>query len=103
MNSGEKLKNLSLLSNGEKALTGICLLLALFFERPGPFLFLDEVDAPLDEGNVDRFNRMVREISHSRQIILITHKKRSMELADQLYGITMDRPGISKVVSAQLS
>lgn len=100
---GKKLKNLSLLSNGEKALTGICLLLSLFFVRPGPFLFLDEVDAPLDEANVDRFNKLVREISHKCQVIMITHKKRTMELADFLYGTTMDRPGISRIISAQLS
>ncbi|NIO15811.1 MAG: chromosome segregation protein SMC [Deltaproteobacteria bacterium] len=100
---GKKLKNLALLSNGEKALTGICLLLSLFFVRPGPFLFLDEVDAPLDEANVDRFNRLIRDISHSCQVIMITHKKRTMELADFLYGTTMDRPGISRIISAQLS
>lgn len=100
---GKRLKNLSLLSNGEKALTGICLLLSLFFVRPGPFLFLDEVDAPLDEANVDRFNRLIRDISHNCQVIMITHKKRTMELADFLYGTTMDRPGISRIVSAQLS
>ncbi len=100
---GKKLKNLSLLSNGEKALTGISLLLSLFFIRTGPFLFLDEVDAPLDEANVDRFNRLVREISDTCQIILVTHKKRSMELADFLYGVTMDRPGISRIVSAQIT
>lgn len=100
---GKKLKNLALLSNGEKALTGICLLLSLFFVRPGPFLFLDEVDAPLDEANVDRFNKLIRDISHSCQVIMITHKKRTMELADFLYGTTMDRPGISRIISAQLS
>ncbi len=100
---GKKLSNLSLLSNGEKALTGISMLLSLFFVRTGPFLFLDEVDAPLDEGNVDRFNRLVREISDTCQIILVTHKKRSMELADFLYGVTMDRPGISRIVSAQIT
>ena len=100
---GKKLTNLSLLSNGEKALTGISLLLSLFFVRTGPFLFLDEVDAPLDEANVDRFNRLVREISDTCQIILVTHKKRSMELADFLYGVTMDRPGMSRIVSAQIT
>lgn len=100
---GKKLKNLALLSNGEKALTGICLLLSLFFVRPGPFLFLDEVDAPLDEANVDRFNKLIRDISHSCQVIMITHKKRTMELADFLYGTTMDRPGITRIISAQLS
>jgi chromosome segregation protein len=99
---GKRLRNLSLLSNGEKALTGICLLLSLFFIRPGPFLFLDEVDAPLDEANVDRFNRLIRKISGSCQVVMITHKKRTMELADYLYGITMERPGISRVVSAKI-
>ncbi len=99
---GKRLRNVSSLSNGEKALVGIALFMSLFSVRPAPFLFLDEVDSPLDENNVDRFYSLVRRISGDRQVILITHKKRSMELADYLYGVTMEKPGVSKVVSARI-
>ena len=100
---GKKLQNVLLLSGGEKALTALALLIALFRYRPSPFCVLDEVDAPLDEANVDRFAAMVREMSRQTQFIVITHSKRTMEVATMLYGVTMEEPGISKVVSVRLS
>jgi chromosome segregation protein len=99
---GKRLQSISLLSGGEKAMTAVALLFALFRYRPSPFCVLDEVDAPLDEANVSRFTRMLREMTHETQFILITHNRRSMEAADLLYGVTMEEPGISKVVSMRL-
>jgi chromosome segregation protein len=100
---GKKLQNVLLLSGGEKALTALALLIALFRYKPSPFCVLDEVDAPLDEANVDRFAHMVREMSATTQFIVITHSKRTMETASQLYGVTMEEPGISKIVSVRLN
>ena len=100
---GKKLQNVLLLSGGEKALTALALLIALFRYKPSPFCVLDEVDAPLDEANVDRFAQMVREMSATTQFIVITHSKRTMETASQLYGVTMEEPGISKIVSVRLN
>jgi chromosome segregation protein len=100
---GKKLQNVLLLSGGEKALTALALLIALFRYRPSPFCILDEVDAPLDEANVDRFAQMVRQMSTTTQFIVITHSKRTMETASQLYGVTMEEPGISKIVSVRLN
>ncbi len=100
---GKKLQNVLLLSGGEKALTALALLIALFRFRPSPFCILDEVDAPLDEANVDRFANMVREMSSQTQFIVITHSKRTMETASTLYGVTMEEPGISKIVSVRLN
>jgi len=100
---GKKLQNVLLLSGGEKALTALALLIALFRYRPSPFCVLDEVDAPLDEANVDRFAQMVRDMSATTQFIVITHSKRTMETASQLYGVTMEEPGISKIVSVRLN
>ena len=100
---GKKLQNVLLLSGGEKALTALALLLALFRYKPSPFCVLDEVDAPLDEANVDRFAQMVRQMSATTQFIVITHSKRTMETASQLYGVTMEEPGISKIVSVRLN
>jgi chromosome segregation protein len=100
---GKKLQNVLLLSGGEKALTALALLIALFRFKPSPFCVLDEVDAPLDEANVDRFAQMVREMSATTQFIVITHSKRTMETASQLYGVTMEEPGISKIVSVRLN
>jgi chromosome segregation protein len=99
---GKKLQNVNLLSGGEKALTAVSLLFGIFLTKPTPFCILDEVDAPLDEANVGRYNEMVREISKQCQFILITHNKRTMEALDTLYGVTMQEPGISKLVSVKL-
>ena len=100
---GKKLQNVLLLSGGEKALTALALLIAMFRFKPSPFCVLDEVDAPLDEANVDRFANMVREMSAQTQFIVITHSKRTMETASMLYGVTMEEPGISKIVSVRLN
>jgi chromosome segregation protein len=99
---GKRVGPLDLLSGGEKALTAVSLIFALFLIKPSPFCFLDEVDAPLDDANIGRFNGMVREMSQHSQFILITHNKRTMEVAETLYGITMEEPGVSKVVSVRL-
>ena len=98
---GKRLQNVLLLSGGEKALAALALLIAVFRFTPSPFCILDEVDAPLDESNVDRFTRMIREMSRHTQFILITHNKRTMEIAQLLYGVTMEEPGVSKMVSVR--
>ncbi len=100
--AGKQLRRLSLLSGGEKALSATALVLSLFLIRPTPFCVLDEVDAPLDEANIGRFNQLIREMAERTQFVLITHNRRTMEVADTLYGITMERPGISKVVAVRL-
>ncbi|PIR16334.1 MAG: chromosome segregation protein SMC [Deltaproteobacteria bacterium CG11_big_fil_rev_8_21_14_0_20_49_13] len=99
---GKKLQNVSLLSGGEKALVATTFIFSIFLIKPSPFCLLDEVDAPLDDANIDRFNQLVREMSRLSQFIMITHNRRSMELADTLYGVTMEEPGISKIVSVKL-
>ncbi len=98
---GKELQNISLLSGGEKALTAIALLLSVFKTRPSPFLLLDEVDAALDEANNERFNRLVTEFLELSQFIVITHSKRTMQIADTLYGVTMQEPGVSRRVSVR--
>jgi chromosome segregation protein len=98
---GKRLQNVLLLSGGEKALAALALLIALFHYTPSPFCILDEVDAPLDESNVDRFTRMIQQMSRHTQFILITHNKRTMEIAEVLYGVTMEEPGISRLVSVR--
>jgi len=100
---GKKLQSITLLSGGEKALTAVSLLFAIFLTKPSPFCFLDEVDAPLDDANLDRFNEMIKEMSQTSQFILISHNKRTMQAAEVLYGITMAEPGVSKVVSVRMS
>ncbi|MCZ6547938.1 MAG: chromosome segregation protein SMC, partial [Deltaproteobacteria bacterium] len=100
---GKKLQFITLLSGGEKALTAVSLLFAIFLTKPSPFCFLDEVDAPLDDANIDRFLGMVREMSQSSQYVLITHNKMTMQAAEILYGITMEDPGVSKVVSVRMN
>jgi len=98
---GKKLQNVMLLSGGEKALTVFSLLVAIFMYRPSRFCVLDEVDAPLDDANVQRFGELIGEMSQDTQFIIVTHNKRTMEISDTLYGITMEEPGISKVVSVR--
>jgi chromosome segregation protein len=100
---GKKLQCVNLLSGGEKALTAVALIFSIFMINPSPFCMLDEVDAPLDDANIGRFNDMIREMSAISQFIIITHSKRSMEVADTLYGITMEEPGISKMVSVRMN
>ena len=100
---GKRLQSVNLLSGGEKALTAVALIFAIFLIKPTPFCLLDEVDAPLDDANVDRYNELVREISKISQFILITHNKRTMEIGNTLYGVTMEEPGCSKLVSVKLN
>jgi len=100
---GKKLQNVTLLSGGEKALTAVALIFAIFLLKPTPFCLLDEVDAPLDDANISRFNEMVMEMAKDSQFILITHNKRTMEMAETLYGVTMEEPGVSKIVSVRMT
>lgn len=99
---GKKVSNIGLLSGGEKALTAVSMIFAIFMVKPSPFCILDEVDAPLDDSNVGKFNALLREMSSKSQFILITHNKKTMELNDTLYGVTMEEPGVSKMVSIEL-
>ena len=99
---GKKLQNVNLLSGGEKSLTALALLFAVFTVKPSPFFLLDEVDAALDDANVGRFDEMLRELCQDSQFLIITHNKASIESADTLFGITMQEPGLSKVVTVDL-
>lgn len=99
---GKKLTSISLLSGGEKALTAIALLFAILRVKPVPFSILDEVEAPLDEANVDIFGKFVKKMEDKTQFIIVTHKKKTMEYAKVLYGITMQESGVSKLVSVRL-
>lgn len=99
---GKKVSNITLLSGGEKALTAVSLIFAIFMVKPSPFCVLDEVDAPLDDANIGKFNALLREMSSKSQFILITHNKKTMELNDTLYGVTMEEPGVSKMVSIEM-
>ncbi|HKA24282.1 MAG TPA: AAA family ATPase, partial [Candidatus Eisenbacteria bacterium] len=98
---GKNLQSISLLSGGERALTAIALLFAIYLVKPSPFCILDEVDAPLDDANVDRFVNMLRRFSDRTQFIVVTHNKKTMEIAESLYGVTMQEPGVSKLVSVR--
>jgi chromosome segregation protein len=98
---GKRLQNVMLLSGGEKALTAIALLFAIFQHKPSPFCILDEVDAPLDDANIGRFVRMLEGLKDQTQFVLITHSRKTMAIADQLYGVTMEEPGVSKLVSVR--
>jgi chromosome segregation protein len=100
---GKRLKNISMLSGGERALTAMALIFASFLIRPTPFCVLDEIDAPLDEENTLRFTRVIRELTARTQFIVITHSKQTMEMADALYGVTMEEAGVSSLVSVRLN
>ncbi|TLY35959.1 MAG: chromosome segregation protein SMC [Nitrospirae bacterium] len=100
---GKRLKNITMLSGGERALTAMSLIFASFLIRPTPFCVLDEIDAPLDEENTVRFTRVLQRLASNSQFIVITHSKQTMEVADSLYGVTMEEPGISALVSVRLS
>lgn len=99
---GKKLGSLELMSGGEKALTAVAMIFAIFQYKPSPFCLLDEVDAPLDEANISRFAQAIRQMTDRSQFIVITHSKRTMEYTDVLYGVTMEEPGISKTVAVEL-
>ncbi|MCE5227980.1 chromosome segregation protein SMC, partial [bacterium] len=98
---GKKLQSITLMSGGEKAMTAVSLLFALFMYRPSPFCIMDEIDAPLDDANIERFKGMVREFIKTTQFMIITHNKITMELADAIYGVTMEESGVSKLVSVR--
>ena len=100
---GKRLQAVTLMSGGERALTGLALLFAIFYYRPSPFCVLDEVDAPLDDANIHRFIRVLRELCSQTQFIVITHNRKTMEAADVLYGVTMEEPGLSRIVSVRLT
>ena len=99
---GKRLKSITMLSGGEKTLTAMALLFASFLIRPTPFCLLDEIDAPLDEENIGRFTSVLRAMAQSAQFLVITHNKRTMSIADSLFGVTMEEPGVSKIVSVRL-
>jgi chromosome segregation protein len=99
---GKKLQNVLLLSGGEKSLAALALLVGVFQFKPSPFCVLDEVDAALDETNVGRFADLLHSLSHDTQFLIVTHSKRMMQGADMIYGVTMQEPGVSKIVSVRL-
>jgi len=100
---GKKLSHMGLLSGGEKALVAMALIFAIYMIKPSPFCLLDEVDSPLDEANIDRFNSLLKEIRQASQIIMVTHSRKTMEITDRLYGITMQDQGISKLVTVNVN
>ena len=100
---GKALTNISLMSGGEKTMTAIAILFAILKLRPMPFCFLDEIEAALDDANIDRYARYLQRFSQETQFIVITHRKPTMELADSLFGVTMEEKGVSKIVSVKLS
>jgi chromosome segregation protein len=100
---GKRLQNVLLLSGGEKALAAVALLMAIFKYQPSPFCVMDEVDAPLDEANIGRLTRLLKEMSADTQFVVITHSKRTMESAQALYGVTMQEPGVSRLVSVKFN
>ncbi|MBU3741409.1 MAG: chromosome segregation protein SMC [Candidatus Kapabacteria bacterium] len=100
---GKRPHNIEMLSGGEKTLTAIALLFAIYLVKPSPFCILDEVDAPLDDANIDRYLKIIRKFAENTQFLMITHNKKTMEAADTLYGVTMEEPAVSKVVSVRLA
>ena len=100
---GKQLQSINLLSGGERALTAIGLLFAIYLVKPSPFCILDEVDAPLDDANVDRFVKVVQKFAAQSQFIVVTHNKGTMESGETLHGVTMEEPGVSKLVSVKMS
>ena len=100
---GKRLQSVQLLSGGEKALTAMALMFAIFKFKPSPFCLLDEIDAPLDDANISRFISMLRDMQGRTQFVLVTHNRQTMEIADQLYGVTMEEPGVSKLISVRLN
>lgn len=100
---GKRPTSIDLLSGGEKTLTAIALLFAIYLVKPSPFCILDEVDAPLDDTNIDRFVRILRKFSENTQFVIVTHNKRTMEATNAMYGVTMEEEGVSKLVSVRFS
>jgi chromosome segregation protein len=100
---GKRLQTIALLSGGEKTLTAISLLFAIYLVKPSPFCILDEIDAPLDDVNINRFTNALKEFSKDTQFIVVTHNKRTMEAAGTLYGVTMEEEGLSKLVSVKFN
>jgi len=98
---GKRVESIKLLSSGERALTATALLFAIYLVKPAPFCILDEVDAPLDDANIDRYVALLRTFSERTQFVLITHNKKTMEACDVLYGVTMEEAGVSKLVSVK--
>jgi chromosome segregation protein len=98
---GKNLQSVTLLSGGEKAMTAITLLFAIYKTKPSPFCVLDEIDAPLDDANVQRFGDLVVDFTQDSQFIIITHNKGTMEISDSLYGVTMQEKGVSSIVSIE--
>ena len=99
---GKHTRNLRMLSSGEKSLTAISLLFAIYLVKPSPFCILDEVDAPLDDNNILKFTNVLQKFSKNTQFIIVTHNKLTMESAQSLYGVTMQKSGVSKIVSVKL-